>query len=607
MNTFPLIRSKWSNEHIMAVLFISLCLYHLPKWSENPASILSFIFIVLVGLFLDTLINIIRHKHLVCSVSAAVTAAMLSVLTYGVPIWGQSLGVAIALLIGKHIWGGTGKNLINPGITGLLFILLIFDVPYPFFHASFLLLPGLILSIPFIVLRPYAGVGYMLGMVSFLFFTHSFTFENLLLYGVIFWSCLVLTDPVTVTIHPVYGSLISYLAGFIALLFDTPIALVLGILAVNLISYAVESVSTKTTNLVREKIKIKKITPYINDNTKILDLTGEKDYGSVKNGEKQIKEESDLPIQEILKRIHSNEVYGLGGAGFSTYQKIITVLDSTINQKYLIINGVECDPGLIHDHWLLRTYSYEIMKGIDFICKCVRFEAIILAVKDPKGLNYPDAITITTVPDFFPVGAEKILISRILHTQLEEDMIPAEKGILVLNAQTVYSIYHAVSKNEKTDTRFLTVANLKSKNVQIVKVKLGTKIRKIMEDVYPGVINVFAGGGLMQAYIADEDAVIDKTVNYIATGAFPRYKESPQCSKCGICSIYCPAGLKVNRIADLVDKGNTSSAKRYHVNKCIGCGICSYSCLAGRNLAYLVKTAKENEINIIRREYEQGI
>jgi Na+-translocating ferredoxin:NAD+ oxidoreductase RnfC subunit len=185
------------------------------------------------------------------------------------------------------------------------------------------------------------------------------------------------------------------------------------------------------------------------------------------------------------------------------------------------------------------------------------------------------------------------LISEVLHKQLEHNQIPAKQGILVLNVQTVYSIYEAVLGNKKAETRFITVADLKSQKAKVVKVRLGMKVQEILEAAFPGAVNAYVGGGLMQSHLAEENDVVDRNVNFIASAGLPRYKESPQCSGCGICTRNCPAGLSVRRIADLVDQGDKEAAASYHPELCISCGSCSYSCLAGRNLAMRVKAARE--------------
>jgi len=114
-----------------------------------------------------------------------------------------------------------------------------------------------------------------------------------------------------------------------------------------------------------------------------------------------------------------------------------------------------------------------------------------------------------------------------------------------------------------------------------------------MEAAFPGAMSVFAGGGIMQSFLADEEDKVGNTINFIASGIIPDFKESPQCSHCGECTKYCPANLKVNRIADLADQGREAETAKYNVYECIQCGSCSYSCLAGRSLAAKVKAAKD--------------
>ena len=613
MKAFPLIRIKWSNEHSMAAVFFVLILYHLPVWRDNPVGIFRFLLLVTEGLLLDIVGSILRYKRVWCCVSAAVTAAMVSLLTQGVPLWGQLLGVAIALLLGKHVWGGTGKNIVNPAMIGLLPILLFFDVPYPFFLPSLLLLPAIILGLLFLKVRPFSGIGFMVGMIVALFFIKELTALNLISYGVFFWGCLVLTDPVTVLPHPVGGLALGFMAGFVALFYNqSPIYIVIVILAINLLTEVISKDINNNPIVAKARMKSPKIVPYNGNSTEIIDLTSEKDITGKKDitGEKDLNREKDLPskkdyctenknnssllsVESILNRIKANEVYGMGGAAFSTYRKLMTVLEAKENDKHLIINGVECDPGLIHDYWLLRNRSEEIQKGIDLLCKCVDFQSVHLTAKDIEGLNYSNTISISQIPDLYPMGAERILIDKVLDKKIASDQIPAVSGILVLNVQTVHAIYQAVYQNKMADTRFLTVANLKNKTAHVVKVKLGMKIKEVMDAVYPGIINIFVGGGIMQGYLSEEGAVVDPSINFIAAGTFPNYKESPQCSKCGICSENCPSSLGVNLIADLVDQGKIKDTEKYRVNECIECGSCSYSCLAGRNLLLRVKAAKE--------------
>lgn len=586
MNTFPLVKPRWSNEHIMAAVFFVLLLYMLPQWTKWPAGILIFTAVSAAGLLVDVAANFIRYRRPVCAVSAAITAAMLQVLTPGVPVWGQMLGVTAALLIGKHIWGGTGKNIINPAITGLLLLSIVFGTDLQIFTPSLFLIPAVLLSIPFIIFRPFASSGLMIGMTAALFISRELSIQNIITYGVIFWGCLVITDPVTTTPRPLSGSIGGFLAGFVPLLVtDSAYAMAFAVILFNMLSAAAERFDKTSYNLMQSIFRVRRVIPSLKEKTFAHDLTGEEMRKTV--------EGIDLTREEILRRIDINQVFGAGGAAFPTIRKVKAVIESDVPAKYFIINGVECDPGLIHDKWLLRNFPEEIYKGIKLICKCVSFEEVILAVKDTEGLNLPEDLTIQKVPEYYPVGAEKILIDVVLKKKIPQETVPAQEGILVLNVQTVYWIFEAVYRNKKIDTRFLTVADAVGKTGQVAKAKLGSRIRDIAEKAYPSKGLVFAGGGLMQARPVDDEDVVDRTVNFIAVGHFPNYKESPICSKCGLCTINCPALLKPGKIGQLVEGGQMEEAAKLQAEKCLSCGSCSYVCLAGRDLHSKVKAAKD--------------
>lgn len=586
IKSFPLVRRSISNEHVMTAVFLVTLLYLLPAWSQAPLKILEFIAILATALLIDAVANFIRYSRPVCAVSSGVTAVILEVLTLGIPFWGRILGVGFALLI-KHIWGGTGKNIFNPAITALFGLSLFFKINDAVITFSFWLIPVMLLSLVFLRFRFFAGVGLMSGMVLSLLIHHHWSFQAFVAYGVIFWGCLVITDPVTTTPQPVAGLLGGFLVGFLP--FDIPnftatrAAL---FLIFNLLSFAIDQKWFGLDNtLFFKPLKITSVIPLDSSRDNLLDLTGLQHIRPVKDLE--------LSTEEILDRIQTNQVYGCGGAAFPTIQKIETVINADVPQKYFIVNGTECDPGLNHDKWLLRRFPEELSLGIKAISRCIAFAEVFLAVKHAEGLNFPEGIKIFQVPEFYPAGAEKILIAKILQTRLTDNAIPAKLGVLVLNVQTVYQIYEACYLNRKAVTKYLTLANLKKKESRVVRVKLGESIHHIVNQIYPASNLIFSGGGLMQSHLTEDTDKVETTTNFIAVAHYPRYKESPLCSRCGLCRMYCPARLEVAKIADLVDSGEITQVAKYCPEKCISCGSCSYVCLAGRNLSAKVRESKD--------------
>jgi len=588
MNRYPLIRKIGSNETVMSHLFAVSLLYLIPEWISKPESIFHFLLILLTGLLIDAFINFLRYKRPVCSVSAAVTASLLQILTPSVPLWGQLCALAVALILGKHVFGGTGKNIFNHAVFGSFFLVYFFKIDLPILSFSFWTIIAMLLSIPFLGSRPFASLGYLLGIIISLSLRGDLTFETLITYGIFFWGTLIITDPVTITFRPVSGFMIGILMGALSLQFQPNLLFLTGgILAFNLISFIVDRLPGFPDLHFPSKLKIKPPIPINCIQNDIIDLSHRK--------ESDVRLPKHSNSSEILSLINRCEVFGHGGGAFPTSVKIETVLNSKATEKYFIINGMECDPGLIHDKILLQKYPEKISEGISLISEIVPFNKIVLAVKnDFSPFNFPQNVNIIKLPSYYPAGSEKELVKQILKQQLPSDSVPAKHGILVLNVQTIIAVASAVTENIKADTKVITVANLKHKQSKAVRVNIGDSILEIVQKIFPGGYPVFYGGGIMLSEQADEDSDVDKKTSFIAVSDFVQYKESPQCSHCGKCVQYCPEKLDVRRIAEAVDKGKYNLIKHIKPQKCVNCGICSYVCPAGRNLMKKVKEAVDN-------------
>lgn len=578
MNTYPLIRVKLSNEHLMAALFVVLSLYQLPDWAASPAAIPGYLLFVAAALLMDSLINYLRYRKVICAVSAAVTAAVLYPAAKGLPGWAAMLGLAAALIIGKHIWGGTGKNIFNPAVLGMMVLGIFFPISLPLFEPGKLLIPAVLLSLPFVYVRAFSGIGFMAGMLLALLFRGNLDYTSIIAYGVPFWGCLVVTDPVTSMDRPYAGALAGLLAGFASLCFSSSIFVAAAVIMLyNGASFVLSSLSRKNNWISLSGLNIKPVVAAAQRGTELVDLSGK--ISSTGCSPQYLGKEN------ILERIRDNEVFGMGGGGFPLADKLDTVIRSGAKEKYIIINGMECDPGLFHDKWLMKNKAQEIAKGAIVLDKLAEFKTIYCVTKETEGFTLPEPVIMYRLPDRYPYGAERILIEKLLGIRIPENSNPAQYGVLVLNLQTVLYAYEAACCNEKADTRLISVADLFEGTGLVTKVRLGDHISDIVERTVGNKGITFAGGGIMQAHAASEDEVIGKSTNFIAVGMLPRYKESTQCINCGLCRMCCPMGLDVRRIAELVDKGKLLEAQACNSGSCLNCGICSYVCLAGRNLS----------------------
>jgi NADH:ubiquinone oxidoreductase subunit F (NADH-binding) len=73
---------------------------------------------------------------------------------------------------------------------------------------------------------------------------------------------------------------------------------------------------------------------------------------------------SKLSPDDIIENIRSSGLRGRGGAGFPTGVKWSLVKDNKGEQKYIVCNGDEGDPGAFMDRMLLESYPFRILEGM---------------------------------------------------------------------------------------------------------------------------------------------------------------------------------------------------------------------------------------------------
>ena len=211
-----------------------------------------------------------------------------------------------------------------------------------------------------------------------------------------------------------------------------------------------------------------------------------------------------MNTNELLAKLEKLQIKGLSGGGFKTADKIRTLMESGVQDKCLIINAVECEPGLVHDEWLLYNQLHIIQKGIKILMQSIPFNKVYIASKNisdteqdgmKKGL--PSQAKIITVPYYYPMGEEHNLIQYIMRKQMNKKEIPARKGILVVNVQTIYAIAKAMAEDRIQESRYLTVANLVEGKAMVVRAYMGMKVCEVANKVLGASngLSLYCGGG----------------------------------------------------------------------------------------------------------------
>jgi len=72
----------------------------------------------------------------------------------------------------------------------------------------------------------------------------------------------------------------------------------------------------------------------------------------------------ELTPEDVIAQVTESGLRGRGGAGYPTGQKWADVRASRSDEKFVICNGDEGDPGAFMDRMLLESYPYRIIEGI---------------------------------------------------------------------------------------------------------------------------------------------------------------------------------------------------------------------------------------------------
>lgn len=289
--------------------------------------------------------------------------------------------------------------------------------------------------------------------------------------------------------------------------------------------------------------------------------------------------------EEILNTLEECDISGCGGAGYPTYKKLAALKPGKDGKKTLVINAVECDIGLVHDEYIFENYFDEVETAAKILKDTFGFDTVIMGLKHKTSVS-SDVMTFKKVSDGYPAGAERILINLLTGDVILGTEKPTERGYVVLNIQTMLTVYNALRYGKKYDGKFITVTNVPKRHGIAVYVPFGTPVSEIAQqylgDLEDGLC-LLVGSGVMKGHIAEDGEVTGKETNFIAYGERPLIKETTDCMYCNACIRACPMEIKVKTLVDNIINGYFKEAAVYGPERCIGCNSCSYVCFYRRN------------------------
>ncbi|MDO5116707.1 MAG: electron transport complex subunit RsxC [Synergistaceae bacterium] len=319
--------------------------------------------------------------------------------------------------------------------------------------------------------------------------------------------------------------------------------------------------------------------------------------------------------KEYLKRIREAGIVGFGGATFPTAVKLSPPPDKKI--KWLIVNGVECEPFLNCDNRLMLEGTEKVIKGLLLVMRLFPEARGIIAIEN----NKPEAIkimeeaaarlaaenvTVQPLAVKYPQGAEKMLIEALTGQEYPVTALPADVGCIILNVRTVYQIFSAIVDGEPAVSRVVTVTGDAIAHPKNIRVPLGASVRELVElcgGFKEQPVKILSGGPMMGVSMRSIDVPVVKGTSGILalTAKSAMLKPITPCLHCGRCVSACPVGLVPTVLEPLVLARQYKRFEEEGGMNCIECGSCTYACPANRPLTQGCRDGKSSVMAMRRK------
>lgn len=245
----------------------------------------------------------------------------------------------------------------------------------------------------------------------------------------------------------------------------------------------------------------------------------------------------EMAPEDVIAEIKQSRIRGRGGAGYPTGLKWETVYKYVNEQKYVICNGDEGDPGAFMDRSVLEGNPNRVLEGMaiagyavgankgfayirgEYPLAIKRFELAIkqarktgLLGKNILGSSFSFDVEVRIGAGAFVCGEETALIASIegkRGTPRPRPPYPAESGLwgkptLINNVETLAAVapiinnggewYSEIGTAKSAGTKVFALAG-KINHAGLIEVPMGTSLREIVFDIGGGI----QGGGKFKA------------------------------------------------------------------------------------------------------------
>ncbi|MCP4268807.1 MAG: hypothetical protein GY777_25045 [Candidatus Brocadiaceae bacterium] len=213
----------------------------------------------------------------------------------------------------------------------------------------------------------------------------------------------------------------------------------------------------------------------------------------------------------------------------------------------------------------------------------------------------------------YPYDAPVLILKNVLGLKISFDEDPIEHGVLLLEPQSVTTIYERYILNKEGGVRLIPISGTGLNGNRVLKIRPGTPVETVLKKYIKTDIKyrVFFDGPLNGTEVENLTQAVDWSVKSIVVMEERDYKtpfhymrtkelrfttslmgELRQCVYCNFCDDICPVDLEPALYWHCYSRGEKQKARIYAIDKCIECGLCSFVCPSKLELLQVIKECK---------------
>ncbi len=259
----------------------------------------------------------------------------------------------------------------------------------------------------------------------------------------------------------------------------------------------------------------------------------------------------------------------------------------------VICNLLDVDPTVPLNAALAANYPDELLAGLTVLGRITAAARswIVTDVAAPSDWSgslrapspqgpAPAGLRVVPLVNVYPQADPSLLLYALLNRRLRPGRLPAELGVLVLDAAAAIAVGRLALSGKPMLTLPVAVRDHARSKSHFRTVAIGTPLVHILRSLGLPPIGqlVVRGGDVLRDIHLGEESVVGGTELLVhASPLEPPINPDP-CIRCGWCFESCPTFVQPANCLEAAQRDDADLAMRFGIEGCIDCGICSYVC-----------------------------